>query len=289
MQVGQLPTLDEYLRIKNAVLRWLRPSDNITRWTVRQIRSHIKNADNSCPDFLTRFLQARDKYPEIMNEEQIEEYANTNVSAGSDTTAITLRSLVYEMLTHPDAHARFMGEIRATLQARLRDEHYDDPIRWNEGLKMPFFQACIKECLRYHPALGQLIPRDVPAGGAEIAGKFLPEGTVVGCNAWTVHRDKALYGEDADEWVPDRWLGLDEEKVRRMENLNFAFGGGSRLCIGKNIAMLEMTKFVTELFRRYEIELVDPKRWSLRPGWLVVQEGLDVYLRPRDPQSLLDG
>ena len=120
-----------------------------------------------------------------------------------------------------------------------------------------------------------------------MCGKFLPEGTVVGCNAWTVHRDKELYGEDADEWRPDRWLDADEARVRRMENLNFAFGGGSRLCIGKNIAMIEMTKFIAEFFRQYEVELVDPKRWKLRPGWLVVQTGLDVYLKLRDPKSLL--
>jgi cytochrome P450 len=286
--MGQLPTIDEYLRVKNKLLRWVRPTGDITRWTVKQIRSHLKNPDSSCPDFVTRFLQARDKYPEIMNEEQLEEYANTNVSAGSDTTAIILRSLVYEILVHPDAYTRFMAEIKAILKARPQDEHYNDPIRWSEGLKMPFFQACIKECLRYHPALGQLIPRDVPEGGVEIAGKLLPEGTVVGCNAWTVHRDKGLYGEDADEWRPDRWLDEDVEQVRRMENLSFAFGGGSRLCIGKNIAMLELTKFITEFFRRYEVELVDPKRWKLRPGWLVVQTGLDVRLNPRDQQSLLE-
>ena len=134
-----------------------------------------------------------------MTEAQLEEYANTNVSAGSDTTAITLRSLVYEILTNPDAYERFMGELKSVLKARPQDDHYDTPIRWNEAHKMVFLQACIKECLRYHPALGQLIPREVPEGGAEIVGTFLPQGTVVGCNAWTVHRDKTLYGEDADD------------------------------------------------------------------------------------------
>jgi len=291
VQVGQIPTVDEWLRIKGlgVILRKFRPTGDIVRWTVKQIREHeaSQTDGHSRPDFLSRFIKAKEKYPDIMTEALLEEYANTNVSAGSDTTAIALRELVYRILTHPGSYDRFMGEVKATLAARPLDENYDRPITWVEGNKMPYFQALVKECLRVHSALGQLIPRDVPEGGATICGKFLPAGTVVGCNAWTVHRDKNIYGPDADEFRPERWLAEDKEYVRRMENLSFAFGGGPRVCIGKNIAMLEINKFIPEFFRRFNIELVDPKRYKLRPGWLVLQSGLDSRITLRDPDSLL--
>ena len=138
-----------------------------------------------------------------------------------------------------------------------------------------------------------------------MCGKFLPEGTVVGCNAWTVHRDKNIYGADADDFRPERWMASEGSKditneakiqakieakrnqIRRMENLSFAFGGGPRVCIGKNIAMLEIIKFIPEFFRRFDVQLVDPARYKLRPGWLVLQEGLDCRLRRRDQSELV--
>ena len=72
-----------------------------------------------------------------------------------------------------------------------------------------------------------------------------------------------------------------------MESLLFTFGGGKRACVGKNIAMLEITKFVPEFIRRFEGELVDPSRWKTTSTWLAVQSGLDVKLKPRSLESLL--
>ncbi|KAF2802374.1 cytochrome P450 [Mytilinidion resinicola] len=287
--VGQVPTLDEWLRIKGFgyILRKFRPTGPLMKFTARQIREHAASPDQTRPDFLSRFIKAREKYPDLMTDRRLATYTNTNISAGSDTTAIALREAIFRILTHPGCYGKFMAELKRTLQARAEDVEYSKPITWAESQRMPYFQAVVKECLRVHPALGQVIPRDVPAGGVTLCGKYLPEGTVVGCNAWSVHRDKAVYGEDAHEFVPERWLDADVERVRYLESLSFAFGGGSRVCLGKNIAMLEISKFVPEFFRRFEIALVDPGRYRLFPGWLVLQNGLDVTLKVRDGKEFL--
>ena len=287
-QIGQMPSVDKYFRIKNPILHILRPTSNILSFTIKQIREHESYPDAARPDFLTRFLQARDKYPDLINEERVRDYANTNVSGASDTTAVILRTLIYELLNQPAIHARFMGELKAVLKGRDDDECNEKPITWAESLQMTYVQACIKEALRYHPATAQILPRIVPEGGVELCGKHLPAGTVVGCNAWTVHRDKDLYGTDADTFRPERWLDSNPEQVRKMDSLLFTFGAGSRSCVGKNIAMLEMCKFVPELFRRFEMLLVDPNRYQIRSTWLVFQSGLDVKMRWRFPGSLLD-
>lgn len=60
--------------------------------------------------------------------------------------------------------------------------------------------------------------------------EYIPGGTEVGCNAWTVHRDRAVFGDDVDDWIPERWLDPDEQKLKDMERYNFVFGGGSRTC-----------------------------------------------------------
>ena len=256
------------------------------KFTAQRIKEHISLENHSRPDFLTRFIKAREKFPELMTDGRLATYTNTNVSAGSDTTAIALREVTWRILTHPGCYEKVMDEIKNTITSRAEAGEGEHPITWAESQRMEYFQAVVKECLRIHPALGQIIPREVPEGGAEICGTFLPGGTVVGCNAWTVHRDKSLYGKDAAEFIPERWLDEDKEKVSNMENLSFAFGGGPRVCLGRNIAMLEISKFIPEFFRRMEITLVDPKRYKLVPGWLVLQTGLDVTLKRRDQTSL---
>jgi cytochrome P450 len=267
----------------------LQPEGEILSWTRKQIQQHSAYPDALRPDFLTRFLSAREKFPDLLDEQQTEDYASTNVAGGSDTTAVILRALVFNMLTNSKIFENFLADVKTVLKARKQsgDGDFDRPISWAEGLTMTYYQACIKEILRYHPATAQILPRIVPDEGVELCGKFIPGGTIIGCNAWTVHRDKKLYGSDADVFRPERWLDSPAGQVRQMENLNFTFGYGSRGCIGRNVAMLEITKFVPELFRRFDVELVDPRRYTIHASWLVVQSGLDVKIRMRDPESLL--
>jgi cytochrome P450 len=137
---------------------------------------------------------------------------------------------MYFLLTDPARLERVMLEIKQTLARRPDNENPKAHISWAESLQMPFLQACIKESLRLHPALGMVLPRVVPDPGVTICGVFIPGGTEVGCNAWTVHRDKDVYGPDADLFVPERWLDPDTEKVKMLERYNFAFGAGSRTC-----------------------------------------------------------
>ena len=245
----------------------------------------MAHPDTKCPDFLTRFIASAKKWPEIIDEAQLYELVNTNVAAGSDTTAIAFRQIVHSFMIYPQVYARFLDELKGVMQARSGWADREKPITWSEGRDMKYLQAVIKECLRCHPALGEVLPRVVPQGGVELCGKFIPAGTVIGCNAWTIHQDRDVFGKDADEFNPERWIDQSEERIRRMEALSFHFGAGNRICIGRHIALLEMSKFIPELFRRFEINLIDPSRWKTYPGWIVPQKGLDVYIKHRDPLS----
>ena len=76
-------------------------------------------------------------------------------------------------------------------------------------------------------------------------------------NAWVIHRNVNIFGPDANDFNPDRWL--DSDAAANMDKYMFAFGGGSRTCIGRNFAMAAMSKLVPEFLRQFEIELADPK------------------------------
>ena len=75
--------------------------------------------------------------------------------------------------------------------------------------------AVIQETLRFHPNTGTIIERQVPKEGAVIDGYTLPGGTVVGVNAWVLHRDAGLFGDDADSYRPERWI--EASRAQRIE------------------------------------------------------------------------
>jgi cytochrome P450 len=171
-------------------------------------------------------------------------------------------------------------------------------VTFAEAIKLKYFQACIKEALSgcrkplmsapadqyagMHPAVGLLLERVVPAGGAKLEDVFLPEGTVVGMNPWVAARDKSVYGDDAYEFKPERWLEADEQQLKLMERNFMAFGSGARTCLGKNISILEMSKLVPQILRQYDFELSHPdKEWKLHDYWFVTQTGLSCKVKRR--------
>ena len=134
----------------------------------------------------------------------------SNVTAGSDTTAILMRTIVYSLLSYPDTLQRLIDELASLSPS-------DQPVTWKESRSLPYLDAVIKEAGRLHPPFGLPLERVVPAEGATICGQYFKGGTVVGMSAWVVHRDKDVFGKDAAEWRPERWLECNPEQKRRME------------------------------------------------------------------------
>lgn len=96
--------------------------------------------------------------------------------------------------------------------------------------------------MRFSPATPMLIPRAPPKGGLTLDdGRWIPEGMKMSAISHVTQRNKAMYGEDAGVFNPERWL-KSEEQVKTMERYDLHFGSGSRTCLGKNIAFLELWK-----------------------------------------------
>lgn len=73
-----------------------------------------------------------------------------------------------------------------------------------------------------HPGVSYPLERIVPKTGAEISGFHLPAGTIVGMNAAVIHRDRSIFGDDADTFRPERWLSDDIEAVKTMDRHNMS-------------------------------------------------------------------
>lgn len=152
--------------------------------------------------------------------------------AGSDTTAISIRAILYYLMKAPEAMRKLVDEIdEANAAGRLSRPR----LKYAEAVKLPYLVAACKEGMRMHPSVGLGLPRHVPEGGKEIAGRFFPGGARVSINACVVHFDEGIFGADAAEFNPDRWFRCD---AANMDRHMLQFGGGSRTCIGKNVRII---------------------------------------------------
>lgn len=286
--VGQIPFLDYFLR-RNPIWKYLpfviQVGDNhITRTALGQLEAHengTHKADRR--DLLTMLLEGHRKDPEKFDKASVFSVAHGAIFAGSDSTASTMQTFMWNVLNNRNVYDKLVHEI---LQADSNGE-LGDIISWQESQKsLPYFQACLKEAMRIGPAVGLAIYRKVPDQGAEIDGVFVPGGVEVAVNAWVLHRDQGIFGTDAEQYRPERWLAADdkedEARVKRMERYMFQFGGGSHVCIGRNLALLEMNKVLPTLLRRYEFELEHPDReMKKHSSFFVVQSGLEVKMKRR--------
>jgi len=300
--IGQWPVLHKIL-LGNNFVSWvansvpsiakLNTARKIVEFAARQLKRYeAKDREKlDYQDMLDRFKRTKSDGELQMSDVEVLMAATGNIFAGSDTTAISLRSMFYYLVKNPTCLKRLIEEIDDMDRAGKLSEI----VSFAESSDMPYMQACLKEAMRMHPAVGLLLERIVPEGGVDICGYFIPAGTVIGANPWVVARDRDVYGEDADQFRPERWLGLLEQtrvddgtgelartKLKRMERNYLAFGMGSRSCMGKNISLLEMNKLVPQLLRRYKVELVDPvKEWRMEDYWFVKQLGLNCKISKR--------
>lgn len=176
-------------------------------------------------------------------QRQIEAEILIQIMAGSDTTASALRSTFLRLLTSP----RVLTKLRAEIDSAVAEGRVSSPIQQSESKELPYLQAVIKEGLRINPPFLGQVTKQVPAGGDTYNGMYLPAGTCIGHNVYSLCR-QPLFGDDVDIFRPERWLEAEPETKREMEkNLELVFGYGRWGCLGKSVAYLEMDKVYFEV------------------------------------------
>lgn len=254
-----MPYLDNFLR-KNPLLRWLSASAN--PFSVRAGRLfRDRMADEKAAtgsdrqDFVARILDVKKANPDQIPDHAVVGYIMTIMLAGSDTVSITLRSIVYYLSKNLHTQAR--------LQEEIDNAKLDYPVTWKDAQSLVYLDAVIKEALRVHPPTSILLERVVsPAGLTLPGGRNLKSGTIVSMNGWTINQNEEVFGKDVETFNPNRWLKESDEaddhfraRTKRMRRADIAFGYGTRSCMGKPIAQLEIYKLVPTLFGLFDVSV----------------------------------
>ena len=196
--------------------------------------------------------------------------------AGSDTTAISIISIFYNLLRNPAA----LAKLRAELDEAVKNGALEIPVRFNDAVKLPYLRSCVLEGMRMHPGVGLSLPRVVPPGGAEISGHYIPADSEVSINPFVAHFDKEVFGTDADRFIPERWTRDGEDAGANMERNLLIFGYGKRICIGKHISYTEMYKLIATLLIKYDFQLTGGA-WTHTEGWFPEQRNVNVRVKRR--------
>lgn len=223
-------------------------------WSVSRVQERLeereKGIDHS--DMLEHFTNMKRAdggpatFAEVLAEALNLVYVNSNCAfvldacltkksgAGADTTSIAMRSCLEAVCSRPEVYRRLQTEV---------DEFYNahnlaEPATYLQTQQLPYLNAVAKEAMRLRPSIVYQLLRIAPEQGLTVDGKWIPPTTPVGISALAQNRDKAIWGADANEFRPQRWLE-DEAKTRFLDSNNMTFGGnGPRMCIGRNIALV---------------------------------------------------
>ncbi|KAI9659075.1 MAG: hypothetical protein M1821_002035 [Bathelium mastoideum] len=302
--IGQMPLLDLFLE-KNPIRLWLqrlgisntvfpvtkfavdRSSDRRLEMEKVKEGAEVNATGSKGVDLLTKFTQAQRDHPEFMDDTRVLTSCVSMVFAGSETTAISLSSVFYFLLKHPRCYRKLMEELDESVRSGIIENRANGVVSWADSQKLPYLDAVVQESFRLHPAAGLLLERIVPPHGIEVCGENIPGGTIVGCNAWVLHRRPEIFGDAVDEYRPERWLEADPARLKEMRATMFQFGAGARTCIGKNISLLEIYKLVPSFLRHFEVSLEHPEReWRTHNGWFVRQLDFNAKFTARAVQSV---
>lgn len=207
-------------------------------------------------------------------EENLVDQLMTFLAAGHETTASAMTWAIYMLCLNPDVQTRLRAEIREQLPS-VADE--DATITSQIIDHMPYLNAVCNEVLRYYPPV-PLTLREA-AHDTSIAGHFVPKGTRVMIIPWAINKSESLWGPDAKNFNPDRWL--PSENNPRSANggapSNYAmltFLHGPRSCIGQAFAKAEFACLLASWIGRFEFTLNDEKEFNEKD--MVIKGGVTV-------------
>lgn len=177
----------------------------------------------------------------IFTDQQLIEEIDTIFVGGTDTTTVTISSVLIMLAIHPEHQEKVVAELREVF------DNVDSPVTYEDISKLTYLEMVIKESLRHFP-VGPFIARECTED-FEFRGGVIPKDAIVVLNIGKMHKDPKYWGEQAENFYPEHFL---PENFSKMHPYSFlAFSGGPRNCIGIKYAWYVSKIMLAFLLRRY--------------------------------------
>ncbi|KKK19345.1 hypothetical protein AOCH_002416 [Aspergillus ochraceoroseus] len=189
-------------------------------------------------------------------DEELVDQMMTFLAAGHETTAAALQWAVYALCKHPDVQTRLREEVRANLPSISVEN--PESISATTLDSLPYLHAVCNEVLRFHPSVP--LTFRISTHDTILDGTLIPKGTQLVISPEVINHHKDLWGDDADKFNPERWLGPGRANTGGTSS-NYAFLTflhGPRSCIGQGFAKAELASLLATTVGRFHMELKDP-------------------------------
>lgn len=263
---------------------WLLSMCDKAEETVR--RAELEGEKGNVEDWPTVYTQLRNallkeastKSDEHLSVEQMVERQRLDIAsemldhtlAGFDTSSITLTFLAWEL--------SLPGNLQ--WQEKLREELKGLKGSWDakEIDELPVLHAILMETLRLHTAIPgnqpRITPQSATLGAPGHAVTDLPANVRVQAQAWSLHRNPDVFPQP-ESWNPSRWLDSSEAQLKEMNRWFWAFGSGGRMCVGSNLAVLDMKAITAAIWSNFKTVVSDGSGMVHNGGYVAEPIGKD--------------
>ncbi|TKR68100.1 hypothetical protein L596_024134 [Steinernema carpocapsae] len=253
----------------------------------RKTRTGGKKENNRRVDFVDMFLDAECEVSALDNEQGDFDSRGSKVGkklsteeivlqclvfllAGYDTTANALSFTTFCLAKNPEAQKKVQEEIDFVFGE-------DDEVTYEKVHKLIYLDWVMKETLRLYPLAALGVSRECMKT-TQLENWKIEKGTLVLADVLSTQRDPKLWGDDADEFRPERW---ESGKLNRHPMAWTPFGAGPRSCVGLRFAYLEEKVAMSRLLRRNSILAVKETELKLVGATVLNPEAVNVKVVPR--------
>ncbi|KAF3777783.1 Cytochrome P450 94A1 [Nymphaea thermarum] len=253
---------------------------------IRSLRVEMSVAscgDSPRADLLSRFVS-----DETLTESYLRDIVVSFILAGRDTTSSALTWFFWLLSCRPDIERKILEELASARHIQrqisgIHDVENDEIFGFDELRDMHYLQAAISESMRLYPP----VPVDTKHCLSDDVlpdGSCVRKGWFVAYNSYAMGRMREIWGDDCLEFRPERWLS-PEGLFRPESPFRYpVFHAGPRVCLGREMAYIQMKSVAAFLLERYEVEVLrrdaGPPPYALSLT-LRMNGGLPVRLRPR--------
>ncbi|XP_015965934.1 cytochrome P450 704C1 [Arachis duranensis] len=246
LNIGQEALLKKHVRVV----------DEFVYNVIKSKTEKVHNQDDKPvrKDLLSRFLELDETDPKYLKDIIL-----SFIIAGKDTTATTLSWFLFRLCKLPHVQEKIAQEVKdATGLSDFSkpEEEFAANITEEALEKMQYLHAALTETLRLYPA----VPWDAKICFSDDVwpdGFYVKKGDVVAYQPYAMGRMKSLWGDDAEEFKPERWLDIDGKFQQESPFKFTAFQAGPRVCLGKDFSYRQMKIFSAILLGSYKFKLVD--------------------------------